>query len=128
MKTRFIYFFIYFILIFNVYSETPNDISIHGKVLSKEVYGPPTFGENPNLDVKEKVYYLSWDKAEEFIIDGKSTKIKELQLIFLSSKKNLISLQEGIPYDFSGKINIAETGHHYTEYIFIVNNFEESLY
>lgn len=124
MKNKFILLFFCFLGL-NTYAETNGNINIHGKIFSKEVYGPPTFGENPNIDSKEKIYYLSWDEAVEFFIDGKNINIKELQLIFLPSKKKSEVLDENSTYNFEGKINTAETGHHYTEYIFIVDKFEK---
>ena len=104
-------------------AKSNNIISISGNVVEKENFGPPNFGETPEQDVREISYFVFFDTPKQFIVNGEKKEIKEMQLIFykLSNNKN-----EFIPdrnYLFTGHIESAETGHHHSNFIFIVDEY-----
>ena len=93
---------------------------ITGKVIEKEYYGPPNYGETPELDAKEIESIICFDEPQSFNVKGCSIAINELQLVFYNSENNCIP---GKRYSFTGRIIPAETGHHHTDYILLVDNY-----
>ena len=104
-------------------AKNNNIIKISGKVIQKENYGPPNYGETPDIDVIEVSYYMCFDVPRNFIVNGKTTEIKEMQLVFYKSKPLKNDLLIGKNYLFTGCIQPAETGHHHSDFIFIVYDY-----
>ncbi|MDR0322183.1 MAG: DUF4431 domain-containing protein [Treponema sp.] len=95
------------------------EINVNGNISMKEFYGPPNYGETPEIDKIEAYYVL---KLREPIIlpDGlKPIAVEEIQLIL----NNTISrnFNANWNYNIKGKAFFAFTGHHHTPIILIVD-------
>ena len=104
-------------------AKSNNTIKVSGKIIQKENYGAPNYGETPELDIKEVSYYICFDAPRKFVVNGKSTDIKEMQLVLYKSKKSKSNFNSGKNYLCTGYIQPAETGHHHTGFIFIVYDY-----
>lgn len=121
---KFKYFIlIIFLIVLCISAKNNNIINISGTVIQKENYGAPNYGETPDIDVKEVYYYICFEVPQKFIVDGKTTEIKEMQLLFYKSKKLKNDLLIGKNYLVKGCIQPAETGHHHSDFIFIVYDY-----
>ena len=96
---------------------------ITGKVIEKEYYGPPNYGETPELDAKEIGSIICFDEPKNFFVDEKLAVIKEMQLVFYKSFYKDNDWIPGKRYSFTGRIIPAETGHHHTDYILLVDDY-----
>jgi hypothetical protein len=99
------------------YFESEN-VVLAGVICLKSFYGPPNFGETPEMDRTENFYVLV---LENYIIvnnNGIETKIQELQLI--SSGDFLEELDLDKIYTVEENIIEAQSGHHHTKYVFLV--------
>ncbi|WP_407436573.1 hypothetical protein [Treponema sp.] len=114
---------IIFLIILCISAKSNNTINVSGKIIQKENYGAPNYGETPELDSKEVSYYICFDAPRKFIVNGKSSSIKEMQLVFYKSKNAKNDFLSGKNYLFTGCIQPAETGHHHTDFIFIVYDY-----
>jgi hypothetical protein len=125
---------IVFILLFsvaNTYSIdfTENElIKLEGTISLSDYYGPPNYGESPQTDQIERYYILSFDDDTE-LYDQTSLekyKIKEIQIIYnKNTEKTLTQIIDfsqfiGKKISIKGYLYKAETGHHHTQLIFIV--------
>ncbi len=96
---------------------------ITGKVIEKGYYGPPNYGETPELDAKEIETIICFDEPKNFFVDEKLAVIKEMQLVFYKSFYKDSDCIPGKRYSFTGRVVPAETGHHHTDYILLVDNY-----
>ena len=112
---------ILFPIFFNGYCNDEKSITLAGNIIEKSFYGPPNFGETPKDDRIEKYFFLLLNKPILYNYKEQCIVIKEIQLVFtnLYQKK----FDKGKEYTVIGKIQKAETGHHYTDFILIVENF-----
>ena len=113
----------FFITALCLSAKSKNIITISGNVVEKENFGPPNFGETPEQDVREVSYFVCFDAQKEFILNGEKKEIKEMQLIFYKLNINKKKLIPGRNYLFTGYIEAAETGHHHSNFIFIVTDY-----
>jgi hypothetical protein len=98
-------------------------IMFEGKIVMKEFYGPPNYGENPDTDVIEHPHFLILHMPTLIEVGGVIKNISELQLIFINidfiKYKEIINDQE--EYIISGDLFLAHTGHHHSEVLISVN-------
>lgn len=120
MKKVFIIFFVFLLMGF-VYSNSPNRIQIVGKVKQRFFLGPPNFGETPEMDRKENPFFIYLDKPLVVKNDDDEIVINEMQLIFKASNEKHKFLQDS-NYSFLGYVIPAESGHHHSDFIFIVES------
>ena len=117
--------FIAFIFIFVVKVLFANPLlKYRGKVSLKKAYGPPNYGETPELDAVEYYYSLQLKKSLVLDVDGKKSKVKEIQLIFLTDdfcQKDL----EGKSISLTGELEEANTGHHHESYYIVISDFSQ---
>ena len=117
--------FIAFIFIFVVQVLFANPLlKYRGKVLLKKAYGPPNYGESPDLDSVEYYYSLQLQEALVLDVDGKKCEVKEIQLIFLTDdfcQKDL----EGKTLSLTGELEEANTGHHHESYYIVISDFSQ---
>ncbi|MBO4385630.1 MAG: DUF4431 domain-containing protein [Treponema sp.] len=117
--------FIAFIFIFVVQVLFANPLlKYRGKVSLKKAYGPPNYGETPELDAVEYYYSLQLKKSLVLDVDGKKSKVKEIQLIFLTDdfcQKDL----EGKSISLTGELEEANTGHHHESYYIVISDFSQ---
>lgn len=99
-------------------------IQLTGKIDQKSSFGPPNYGETPDIDKKEIYYCLSLDKLQKVEFCGKKVLIKNIQLIFNSQTHLESSIVIGEKYIVYGYLQFSETGHHHTDCIFIVEDLK----
>ena len=101
------------------------NVSVSGNIVLKQFYGPPNYGETPKIDKIESHYVLLLNKPITFK-QGNSTKtIEEIQLIIVD--KISIELRTDWKYIVNGNAFFAETGHHHTPVIIIVNTITRDI-
>jgi hypothetical protein len=100
----------------------PTVVELHGKLLKVVKYGPPSYGENPNSDVKHQIPMILLAQPVSAKGDAKSKLNEEdllnvsfVQLIFLNTASTNYWRYEGQDIVVTGTLFRAETGHHYTQ-------------
>lgn len=102
------------------FADTPlYNIKITGAIENKAYYGPPNYGETPEMDITEKVYIITLDVPIKITIGGKTEYIECMQII-QSKMEQTIDLSKLSSGTFIGDVFEAETGHHHTKYIFLI--------
>jgi len=98
-------------------------VILKGKIVTKEFYGPPNYGENPDTDVIESFYFLILDKP--ILIETNSTinSISEIQMVLFTEYQKTISKQA--EYIVKGTLFLGHTGHHHSEVLITVNELRE---
>lgn len=118
MKFYFSITLILFISFFS-YAQTDTEYQITGNICEKEFYGSPNYGETPAIDQIERCYVLTPLNEIRY---SNNDRIENLQLIIEPNKDNFSFIKENRIFYCEGIIKKAETGHHHTEYIFLVRN------
>jgi hypothetical protein len=95
------------------------NIDIYGTLLLKQFYGPPNYGETPEIDKIESYYVLQLYEPITFEKDFETETVEEIQLIFKDNVEKEFEIGWG--YIIEGNAFFAETGHHHTPIIIIVN-------
>ena len=93
------------------------NVTISGRLIVKQFYGPPNYGETPQIDRVETHYVLQLSETISFKQDALTATVGEIQLIF----DNNTGLITGRHYVIDGEAFFAETGHHHTPIIISVN-------
>ena len=102
------------------YLQSSQDyINVSGNILTKQFYGPPNYGETPEIDKIESYYILQLNEPITFTRGYITETVEEIQLI-ISDDIN-IDLITNWSYTVNGNAFFAETGHHHTPVIIIVN-------
>ncbi|GHV07140.1 hypothetical protein FACS189485_16940 [Spirochaetia bacterium] len=104
---------------YNFYNEEYIDFHTYGIVKLKEFYGPPNFGETPSIDKIEYHYVFILLEPITFKKELEIVTVEEIQLIFPNGIKK--EIEDGGGYIIEGRLFFAETGHHHTPVILIVN-------
>lgn len=92
-----------------------------GDVIIKKAYGPPNYGETPNVDTIEYYPVLQLYKPCTVNIENNESEVKEVQLIFLTDDLNMSNL-DGQRVSVNGKIEMANSGHHHESYYIVISN------
>ena len=95
------------------------NINASGNILLKQFYGPPNYGETPEIDKIESYYVLQLNEPITFTRGYITETVEEIQLIIIDNKN--IELNISWNYIVTGNAFFAETGHHHTPIIIIVN-------
>jgi hypothetical protein len=96
-----------------------NEIKINGNIVLKQFYGPPNYGETPEIDRIEDHYVLilyepiSFSNGFEIII------VEEIQLIF-NINKTIRNINSNWDYIVTGEAFFKQTGHHHTPVVILV--------
>ena len=94
------------------------NVTIFGRLITKQFYGPPNYGETPQIDSIETHYVLQLSETITFRQGSFTATVGEIQLIFNNNNTGLIT---GRNYVIDGEAFFAETGHHHTPIIISVN-------
>jgi hypothetical protein len=100
------------------------EFHIYGNIKLQEFYGPPNFGETPELDTIEQYYILELYEPITFVKGEEIVTVEEIQLLFPNGIKKEIDTDWG--YIIDGKLYFAETGHHHTPVILFVDRIIEN--
>jgi hypothetical protein len=103
-------------------NENSKEVILKGKITTKEFYGPPNYGENPDTDIKESFYFLILHKPILIEINDTINNISEFQMIFVNRNQKIINTQE--EYILKGNLFLAETGHHHSKVLILVKEFK----
>jgi hypothetical protein len=113
---------------------------ITGKLSAQDFYGPPNFGDTPEIDKLEHCYLITLDPAIDIIssdtINGYNTEDKYgqscFQIVGYDTKVNghlvsydsqyLKNIPIGTVISLKGHFDSATTGHHHTEVLFVVDH------
>jgi hypothetical protein len=108
---------------------SPAKVTLIGKILEKNFYGEPGFGENPTKDKKEHILLLSLEEKIDII--GKKEDLLNneslygVKLIQLNSTGDIIKKLRGMigsRISLSGTLDVATTGHDHTDAVMTVEN------
>jgi hypothetical protein len=105
---------------FEYYQDIQRDSIFYGKIILKEYYGPPNYGEDIINDAVEKHYVLLLYEPITIYFKGSCKNITEIQLINLHDTIRIGDYRNLNCYIY-GEPFTAQTGHHYTDLIMIVN-------
>ncbi len=112
----------------DTYKFEPSMATLTGKLVKKEFYGPPGYGEDPKNDSKEHAAILLLTKPIK-VVAGKNDQfnetrdnIREVQLI--NVKKIALSpfFQKNVKV--TGKLSSAITGHHHTDVLIEIDDIQ----
>jgi hypothetical protein len=95
-------------------------IVLQGKLVLKEFFGPPNYGENPGTDKIETYYILVLFEPLLINLQGHIETIFELQVIFNSREVNM-NIDSTSVYTIVGNLLKAQSGHHHTEVVVILS-------
>ena len=111
-----------------IYHFEPAVVELTGKLIEKDFYGQPGYGEDPKTDSKEPAVIIQLtkpimvvaEKDDEYneTRDG----IEEMQLINIKSIKLTPYLHQKVK--LTGKLMSAQTGHHHTDVLIIVDSID----
>ena len=97
------------------------DITINGNILLKKFYGPPNYGESPEIDIIENYYVLILNETITFSDGSETETVDEIQLILNNNiNKNF---DESLNYVIKGQAFFAITGHHHTPIVISVEKY-----
>jgi hypothetical protein len=103
-----------------IISDNQNEININisGNIILKQFFGPPNYGEMPEIDKTETYYVLQLNEAITFIQGNNKEIVNEIQLVFIDSIN--LELKKDCNYIVKGNAFFAHTGHHHTPIILFV--------
>ena len=138
MKIIFYVFFILLLINNNnlfcqdyVVTSDHKSIKINGNIILKQFYGPPNYGETPEVDIIESYYVLKLNESFSFSDEKNMITVEEIQLIL--DINNIGNVNSNCDYLVVGKAFFAEIGHHHTPVIILVdmiilNKYPEILF
>lgn len=112
----------------DTYKFEPAVVTLAGKLVEKEFFGPPGYGENPKTDSKEHAAILLLanpikvvaEKDDQF--NETRDNIKEVQLI--NVKRIPLSKFFQNKVKITGKLSSAITGHHHTAVLIEIDEIQ----
>ncbi len=104
--------------------EYSQKISLQGKIILRDFYGHPNYGEDPQRDKKESYYCLLLDEPQNILYENSIIQTKELQLIFESHIETTHFSSNSL-YKVTGYLFLAMTGHHHTPVLMKIENIIE---
>ena len=106
----------------------PAVVNLTGKLIKKEFFGPPGYGEDPKTDSKEHAAILLLSQPIR-VVAGKDDQfnetrknVKEVQLI--NVKRITLSPYIQKKVKVTGKLSSAITGHHHTDVLIEIDTIE----
>lgn len=110
------------------YKFEPAVVTLTGKLVKKEFYGPPGYGEDPKTDRIEHASILLLDKPIKVVAEKDDQfnetrdNIKEVQLINI--KRIALSKFFQNKVTVTGKLSSAITGHHHTAVLIEIDDIQ----
>jgi hypothetical protein len=100
--------------------DNQNDININasGNIVLRPFYGPPNYGETPEIDQIESYYVLILNEPVTFTRGYVTETVQEIQLIIIDNVNIALNADN---YMVNGNAFFAETGHHHTPVVIMVN-------
>ncbi len=106
----------------------PTLVSLTGKLVKKEFFGPPGYGEDPKRDSKEHAAILLLtqpirvvaEKDDQF--NETRENVKEVQLINI--KRIALSPYYQKKVQVTGKLSSGITGHHHTDVLIEIDTIQ----
>ena len=105
----------------NTYKYEPEEVELYGVLTQKMFYGPPGYGENPEVDMKENIYILQLNEAitveaeEGDKFNQTRSGVKEIQILNNTNSELTGFLNKKVKV--KGMLFSAHTGHHFREII-----------
>lgn len=127
-KSQRISLILFFIVLYGLNSteqkidEIP--VTLMGTVSIMQYYGPPNYGETPEIDSIEKYPVLTLCTPFAITIGGKKLYLHSIQIIRTEGLTHY-SFIAGRNYVIEGNIFLAQTGHHHTEVVLFADNIRE---
>jgi hypothetical protein len=112
----------------DAYKFEPSVVTLTGKLVMKEFYGPPGYGEDPKTDSKEHAAILLLTSPIKVIAEKDDQfnetrdNIKEVQLI--NVKRIALSKFFEKKVKVTGKLSLAITGHHHTDVLIEIDDIQ----
>jgi hypothetical protein len=97
-----------------------DEVELQGRFIIKDFFGPPNYGETPEIDKLEIYYIFSLCKPIEVNINGYIKNILKLQVIFNNNGNKNIDFN--LIYEINGNLLKAQSGHHHTEVVVLLNS------
>jgi hypothetical protein len=98
----------------------PDTVVITGRLVRRTFFGPPTFGEDPTHDTRERGYYVNVVApicavgAHAPQSNAPVRGVRSVQLVLDSAGYAALRPQLGHTLAVRGTLFAAETGHHHT--------------
>lgn len=115
----------------------PQQVKLRGTIAEEKSYGPPNYGEDPNIDKIEKYYILKLDdpinvkgKTNSKLNSETELNISEIQLSINWDNKNNILPNGDIANILNKKVSVkgtlfhSVTGHHHTKVLLNVTKIK----
>jgi len=96
-------------------AESP-EVTLEGKIVLYDFYGPPGYGENPDEDMKVSYYFLVLKNPIKFEGDNETKTIKEVQIVTAKGTKYTVNKN----YKIKGKLFLPSSGFHFGELLIAV--------
>ena len=118
-----------FFIVFHSLNSTEQKIdeipvTLMGTVAIMQYYGPPNYGETPEIDTIEKCPVLTLQNPFAITIGGKEVCIRYIQII-PDQRLTHYPFIAGRSYVIKGKIFLAQTGHHHTEAVLFADSIRD---
>ena len=108
----------------------PATVQLSGVVVLEEHYGPPNFGETPNIDIKERVFMLKLDNPVSVKADPSDAvnmdsfnRVDKMQLSTRAPRE--MSDHIGKHVVIEGSLFEKQSGEHYTNVLLTVRKVTE---
>lgn len=108
----------------------PSIVELSGKLVSENHYGPPNFGETPEIDLKETIAILVLDNPISVLAEPRGganldsfAGVSRIQLIGASARNLLALTNQHVT--LRGTLFEKENGEHYTD---VLMNIVEIIY
>lgn len=101
-------------------------VQLRGRLELKSFYGPPNYGETPDVDVREEYYFINLERAADVRENsGKVFKnVRSLQIVLTKGRRvSMEKIDTTKKVLVIGKLFLAETGHHHSDILI----FAESI-
>ena len=99
------------------WSDESQEVTLEGKIVLYDFYGPPGYGENPEEDMKVSYYFLVPKNPIKFEVDGETKIIKEVQIVTAKGTKYTVNKN----YKIKGKLFLPSSGFHFGELLIAVS-------
>jgi uncharacterized protein DUF4431 len=117
-----------FVYAADTFKFEPAVVNLTGKLVKKEFFGPPGYGEDPKTDSKEHAAILLLTQPIRVVAEKNDQfnetreNVKEVQLI--NVKRITLSPYIQKTVKVTGKLSSAITGHHHTDVLIEIDTIE----
>jgi hypothetical protein len=113
-------------------SYEPAVVELRGTLSVVERYGPPNFGETPDLDQKLRVPILQLERPVNVAGDTSSQAnpdtirdVREIQLVFVGGRSDYEEYVDGYVV-VTGRLLQRVSGHHFTAVVMMVESIDRA--